>query len=78
MPTFDYYFNKNECQPYLGAGVGICIMSDIDVAFIAVTPPVEIIEVGVNNQIGFLFRDGLESKNFRLGFEYEFYSFCRY
>lgn len=72
MPTFDYYFNENKYKPYLGAGFGVYIMSDIDVAQININPPEGIVQVGVVNQLGFLCRGGFESKNLRIGLEYNF------
>jgi hypothetical protein len=70
VPTFDYYLNENKFQPYVGLGIGIYLMSKIDVSRISVFPAEEVIEVGVNNQVGLLLRGGFESGKLRLGLEY--------
>ena len=66
MPTFDYYFNEKYTRPYLGLGIGYCLVSSITLA----NTPDNIVEGIVNNQIGFLLRGGLEVGSTRLGLEY--------
>jgi opacity protein-like surface antigen len=70
VPTFDYYFLKDDFRPYLGVGVGYYLLSDIDVSQTGSNPNQGIIEVGVKNKVGFLFRGGIALNKLRFGLEY--------
>lgn len=66
IPTFDYYFSENYTKPYLGVGVGYYLFSTVILA----NPSGNIREGKVNNQLGLLFRGGLEWGNIKFGLEY--------
>lgn len=72
VPTFDYYLNQNNFRPYLGLGIGIYVLSDIDAFPIAANPSDDEFIIRVNNQIGILFRGGFELGKLRFGLEYNY------
>lgn len=74
--TFDYYLNENDLRPYLGVGAGPYLLANyVDVSRVIPSPPSEdTFEVKVNNQLGFLIRGGVESRNLRFGIEYNLIS----
>ncbi|WP_025739761.1 porin family protein [Aquimarina pacifica] len=70
VPTFDYYLNENDYRPYIGLGIGYYIFNDMDVSNRNGTT--DLLEGSVNNQLGLLFRGGLELGTTRFGLEYNF------
>ena len=71
ISTFDYYFNNNDFRPYLGLGLGYYFSAgDIEIYQIdSANHSEEVFKVGVDNQVGFLFRGGFERGNYRFGLE---------
>lgn len=73
VPTIDYYFregyfNGRFFRPFVGLGVGAYLLTNyVDV--ISNTSSDEF-EVEVDEQVGILFRGGLESSRLRFGLEY--------
>jgi len=69
VPTFDYYFTKNNFRPYIDLGVGYYSLADYaevsqrDIA----TSSEDRLEVSINNQVGFLLRIGLDLGKLRAG-----------
>lgn len=74
VPTFDYYFNENKFRPYLGGGVGYYFLTNYTKVLRTniVNPSEDVLEVSVNNRVGFLLRGGLDLGKFILGLEYNF------
>lgn len=68
VPTFDYYIHTKNFRPYLGAGIGAYLVTkSID---IFENTSSNRFEANVKNQLGFLFRGGIERNRFRFGIEY--------
>lgn len=80
VPTFDYYLNesifldRHFFRPYLGLGIGYYILG----TYLEVTQRdianamEEEVRGRISNQIGFLFRAGIELERLIIGLEYNF------
>jgi len=66
VPTFDYYFIKNNSLPYLGVGVGYYLLTTSrDIIAIGISS--DMLEVSVSNQVGFLLRGGFALHKVMIG-----------
>ncbi len=74
IPTIDYYWQKENFLPYLGAGIGpYSLANNIDVLRMSsINSNANTFEVEVAHQIGFLVRGGFELGKGRFGLEYNF------
>lgn len=78
VPTFDYYLNesifveRHVFRPYLGLGVGFYILGTyLEVTQLDIANAMEKEVRGrISNQIGFLFRAGIELEKLIIGLEY--------
>jgi len=66
VPTFDYYFNLNNFRPYLGFGIGYYFLTTTKDVF-AIASSSELLEVSVNNKVGFLLRGGFNLHKVKAG-----------
>ncbi len=71
VPTFDYCFIGKKNRPYLGGGIGYYFLVNYtDVSQRGLVNASEnVLEVSVNNQVGFLFRGGFEFSKLIVGLE---------
>ncbi|MFK7770807.1 MAG: hypothetical protein AB8F94_01665 [Saprospiraceae bacterium] len=66
VPTFDYFFTKKKIRPYLGLGFGYYFLNTSKKAF-ANGSSSNLLELNVNNQIGFLIRGGFNLHKLVIG-----------
>lgn len=67
VPTFDYYFINNNFRPYLGAGIGYYFLTTSKDVFVIGGPFDDVLELSINNQVGFLLRGGFDLYKFKVG-----------
>ena len=66
VPTFDYYFIKNNFRPYFGLGIGYYFLTTSKKGFV-VGAASNVLELSVKNQIGFLLRGGFNLHKLEIG-----------
>ncbi len=66
IPTLDYYFTPKKIRPYLGLGIGYYFLNTSKKVF-ALRNPGEMLQLSVNNQIGFLLRGGFNLHKLIIG-----------
>lgn len=74
VPTLDYYFMEPKFRPYLGVGVGYYFLTTYNRFSQSGTanPSEDLLEVSVNNQIGWLLRGGLNFGKLIVGLEFNY------
>ena len=70
-PTLDYYFTKKKSRPYLGLGVGYIFLTTSKKGFV-IGYPSDVLELSVNNQLGFLLRGGFDLGKVIAGLEFNY------
>jgi len=71
VPTFDYYFSKKKLNLYLGTGIGIYILEPA-IKFLKESTSSMVLKTGVDDQLGFLIRGGIDIWKLIIGLEFNY------
>ena len=68
VPTFDYYFSKKSFNSYLGAGIGLYMLKP-SIKILQKPNASEVLEISIDNPVGFLIRGGIDIWKLTVGLE---------